>query len=48
LWSIPAGLVHPHCRGSWAIVGGGETGIDPELAEQIRSLMPKTHKGNLP
>lgn len=41
LWSIPAGLVHPHCRGSWTLVGGGDTGIDPDVANYIRMMMKK-------
>ena len=42
LWSIPAGTVHPHCRGGWAIESGGATGVSPEMAAYVRSLLNKT------
>lgn len=42
LWSIPAGTVHPHCRGSWAIESGSATGVSPEMAAYVRALLNKT------
>lgn len=44
MWSIPAGLVHPHCRGGWALVSGGTTGVSPEVADYVRGLLSKTDR----
>jgi len=30
-WWVPAGTVHPHCRGMWSIVDGPSPGTDPRF-----------------
>ena len=35
-WQIPAGLVHPHCRGRWLPVPQERAGDDPDFAEWLR------------
>lgn len=32
LWTIPAGLVHPNCRGRWLVMPGPKKGDDPVFA----------------
>lgn len=36
---IRGGIVVHNCRGSWAIVGGGDTGVDPDVANYIHNMM---------
>lgn len=38
MWTIPSGLVHPHCRGRWVPVNSGGTG-DPEFAAWLRQTL---------
>jgi hypothetical protein len=30
-WWVPAGTVHPHCRGMWSVVDGPVAGADPQF-----------------
>jgi hypothetical protein len=39
LWWVPAGLVHPHCRGRWLPVLQDEPGEDAEFGEWLRRLL---------
>lgn len=44
MWTIPAGLVHPHCRGRWVPVNSGGDG-DPDFGAWLRTaLAPKVPK----
>lgn len=36
---LPAGLVHPHCRGRWVEVLENQPGDDPEFAEWLRATL---------
>ena len=31
LWWVPAGTVHPHCRGQWHVLEGAKPGDDPSF-----------------
>lgn len=39
MWWLPAGLVHPHCRGRWVPVVEDRPGDDPEFGDWLRSLL---------
>ncbi len=39
LWWIPAGTVHPHCRGRWVVLSTPEEGGDPEFAAWLDDLL---------
>lgn len=39
LWSIPAGVVHPHCRGSWSRVASASPGMSNEYQMWLRGLL---------
>ena len=39
LWKIPAGLVHPHCRGAWSVVAGNPPGLSNEYQMWLRGLL---------
>lgn len=41
LWWVPAGLVHPHCRGLWLPLADPEPGDDPEFASYLSTLLEK-------
>lgn len=41
MWWVPAGLVHPHCRGRWVPVLQDEPGDDPEFGAWLRHLLEK-------
>lgn len=44
MWWIPAGVCHPHCRGSWVAEVGMRPGDDPEfhawMVEQLKPTIP--------
>lgn len=42
LWSIPAGLVHPHCRGSWTLIPPTPLNVDPAFDQWARALLAQT------
>ena len=35
MWAIPAGLVHPHCRGQWHVVQGRRPSDNPVFAKWL-------------
>lgn len=39
LWWIPAGLMHPHCRGRWVQMQSDQPGDDPEFGKWLRDLL---------
>lgn len=39
MWWLPAGLVHPHCRGRWVPTIEDEPGDDPEFGDFLRELL---------
>lgn len=39
MWTIPAGLVHPHCRGRWVPTIQDEDGDDPEFGDWLRATL---------
>jgi hypothetical protein len=40
MWQVPAGLVHPHCRGRWLHVDdGAQAGDDPEFAAWLGATL---------
>ncbi len=41
LWFIPAGLMHPNCRGRWVRVLEAQEGDDPEFAGWLQDLLSK-------
>lgn len=42
MWWLPAGLVHPHCRGRWVPVqDDDQPGDDPEFGAWLRQLLEK-------
>lgn len=41
MWWIPAGVVHPHCRGSWLPVIEDRPGDDPEFGDWLRATLGK-------
>lgn len=46
MWTIPAGLVHPHCRGRWVPLVADRPGDDPAFGDWMRSvLMPAKKEG---
>lgn len=38
-WQIPAGVVHPHCRGQWLPQIQARSGDDPEFSEWLRNTL---------
>lgn len=44
MWTIPAGLVHPHCRGRWVPVVADRPGDDPEFGDWLRALLTPAKK----
>ena len=38
MWTIPAGLVHPNCRGRWVVLDNDEGG-DPDFAAFLRDTL---------
>ncbi len=44
LWQIPAGLVHPHCRGRWVATIQDRPGDDPEFGDFLRGLLDPAKK----
>lgn len=45
MWTVPAGLVHPHCRGRWVPAIQDRPGDDPEFGDFLRGLLAPS-KGN--
>lgn len=42
LWTIPAGLVHPHCRGTWQVVDSPKPpGVDSDFARWLEGEINK-------
>jgi len=41
LWWVPAGLMHPNCRGRWVQVLEAAAGDDPEFAAWLQELFSK-------
>lgn len=39
MWTIPAGLVHPHCRGRWVPTIQDRPGDDPEFGDWLRATL---------
>ena len=39
MWTIPAGLVHPHCRGRWIPTIEERPGDDPDFAAWLRETL---------
>lgn len=39
MWWIPAGVVHPHCRGSWLPVIEDKPGDDPDFGDWLRNTL---------
>ena len=40
MWQVPAGLVHPHCRGRWLHVDdGAQPGDDPDFAAWLSATL---------
>jgi ribosomal 50S subunit-associated protein YjgA (DUF615 family) len=39
LWWIPAGLMHPHCRGRWVQALSDQPGDDPDFGKWLRELL---------
>lgn len=39
MWWIPAGLMHPHCRGRWVQALSDQPGDDPEFGAWLRDLL---------
>lgn len=39
MWTIPAGLVHPHCRGRWLAVAADDAGDDAEFSAMLRGIL---------
>ena len=41
MWWVPAGVAHPHCRGSWGAVLQDRPGDDAEFGDWLRDLLGK-------
>lgn len=39
MWTVPAGLVHPHCRGRWVATVQDQPGDDLEFADWLRATL---------
>ena len=46
MWQIPAGLVHPHCRGRWVAMIQDRPGDDPDFGEWLRDTLGGAKKDN--
>lgn len=44
MWTIPAGLAHPHCRGRWVPTVQDRPGDDPEFGDWLRATLAPTKK----
>ncbi|MGF6641756.1 hypothetical protein [Paraburkholderia sp. MM6662-R1] len=44
LWSIPAGTVHPHCRGIWTVLEEARPTDDPKFASWLDAHFAKHRK----
>lgn len=42
MWTVPAGLVHPHCRGRWIPTIQDEPGDDAEFGDWLRATLAPT------
>jgi hypothetical protein len=38
MWKVPAGTVHPHCRGTWDVVDDGGPSPDPSFDKWLQDL----------
>lgn len=38
MWKVPAGTVHPHCRGTWHVMDDAKPGDDPDFAKWLENL----------
>jgi hypothetical protein len=38
MWKVPAGTVHPHCRGTWDVVEDGGPSPDPSFDKWLQDL----------
>lgn len=46
MWQIPAGLVHPHCRGRWVATIQDRSGDDPDFGAWLRDTLGGAKKDN--
>lgn len=44
MWTIPAGLVHPHCRGRWVPTIQDRPGDDADFGDWLRATLAPTPK----
>jgi hypothetical protein len=44
MWWVPAGVVHPHCRGSWLPMIEDRTGDDADFGSWLRDTLGKKEK----
>lgn len=38
-WWIPAGIAHPHCRGTWTAVAAAPADADPQFSQWLKSTL---------
>jgi len=38
MWKVPAGTVHPHCRGTWHVLDDAKPADDPDFAKWLDNL----------
>ncbi|MFM0165756.1 hypothetical protein PQR39_35670 [Paraburkholderia sediminicola] len=38
MWKVPAGTVHPHCRGTWHVLDDAKPTDDPDFAKWLNNL----------
>jgi hypothetical protein len=38
MWKVPAGTVHPHCRGTWEVLDDAKPTDDPDFAKWLTNL----------
>lgn len=38
MWKVPAGTVHPHCRGTWEVLDDAKPTDDPDFAKWLNNL----------
>lgn len=41
MWHLPAGLAHPHCRGTWIEITAPDDAGDPEFTDWMKSVLEK-------
>lgn len=42
LWSVPAGTVHPHCRGGWTVVQAKPAAVNTDFDQWARAMLAST------